>query len=148
MENKFIPYTGWGNIKLYDKLENIRSILSEENIKYSMEEIDNSDCIGQNNWYVIIIDEIKLYFASKNLKLFGIYSTRVNSPRLINGICPGMKISDAMSIDPSLKYNIMDEVYESKHGFIIEENPFEQTVDSIYIFIKEIYYSDFDDCNW
>ncbi len=68
---------------------------------------------------------------------------------LPNGICTGMKINDAESIDPNLRYDDWNEDYESDVGYWLEDDVESGEITSISIFIKELLDEEqFDFCNW
>jgi hypothetical protein len=70
--------------------------------------------------------------------LFKIYADGLFYGTLPNGIGIGMKMTDAMKIDPKIKYDDWDEDWQSIDGYWIEDDPSDDTVMTITVFIKEL----------
>jgi hypothetical protein len=144
-----IPYEGIDSIKLYEKIDDVRTILKAEQILYREEIWSAESETVPNPWTVLIVDNIMSLFFAKNGKLFKIVFWEGYQGSLLNGISLNTSIEDAKKIDSSLQFDDWNEIYQSNNGYWIEDNIDTQTVLSISIFIKEILDEDtFDYCNW
>lgn len=148
-ENQIIPFEGLGNIKLYSKLEEVKSFLDVNNIKYFSEIWSAEGETIPNPWTVLFIENsINLYFAG-NDKLFKIYCCGDYKGSLPNGINLDTELLKAKEIDTSIEYNDDGEDYESNNGYWIEDNLDTGKLLSITIFIKELLDDDtFDSLKW
>ena len=144
-----IPYIGIESIKLYQKLNEIKSLLQSEGITYREEIWSAESETVPNPWTVLVIDNIMSLFFAKNEKLFKIVFWEGYRGSLPNGISLSSSIEDAKIIDPSLRFDDWNEIYQSTNGYWIEDNIDTKTVLSISIFIEELLDEDtFDYCNW
>jgi hypothetical protein len=142
------PFNGLDDIKLLESFDEVKEYLKQNNIKYSVEHQSNKGCDPEVPWEIIHIDNsISLMFA-KN-KLWQIYLEENFTGSLPNGIKIGMKMDDALKIDSSLKFDDLNEDYESESGYWLEDNIDDNTVLSIAIFIKEVLHDEtFFKYNW
>ena len=114
-----------------------KQYLRDCGIKYRVDFVSNKGCTPEVPWSIIRIDEkISLYYA-KN-KMFKIVFKEGYEGKTVNGIFIGMSITDAETIDPSLKYDDENEDYTSDLGYWIDENPETSEVSNITVFIKEL----------
>ena len=131
------PYEGLDEIKLLSSITLVKDYLKQNSIKYTTEYQSNKGCVPEVPWIIIHIgNSISLMFA-KN-KLWQIYLENDYSGSLPNGINIGMKMEQALTIDPSLQFDDWNEDYISLKGYRIEDNLDDNTVLSISIFIKEV----------
>ncbi len=149
LNESITPFSGTETIKLYQTIAEVKKLLTSEDIRYR-EEVWNSQAeTVPNPWTVIIIDRVMSLFFAKNSKLFKIVLWQDYTGSLPNGICTGMKIIDAESIDPNLRYDDWNEDYESDAGYWLEDDVENGEITSISIFIKELLDEEqFDFCNW
>lgn len=147
--DNIIPYVGTENIKLYQTVDEIKSVLKENDVIYR-EEVWNSEYeTVPNPWTVLVIDGILSIFFAKNNKLFKLVFWEGYQGTLPNGIKTGMAIETAKTLDPSLAYDDWNEDYQSQNGYWLEDDPESGTVMSISIFIREILDEEtFDQCKW
>ncbi len=144
-----IPYEGIESIKLYQKIDEVKTVLQSDGILYREEIWSAESETVPNPWTVLVVDNFASLFFAKNDKLFKIVFWEGYQGSLTNGISPGISIEDAGSMDPSLSYDDWTEVYQSDEGYWIEDNIETNTVMSISIYIKELLDEDnFDYCNW
>ena len=137
LQEKLTPFAGLGEIKLMSSLDDIKKILKDNNVNFTIEYQSNKGCNPEVPWTMLHIENsITLSFA-KN-KLWEIYCEGDFSGELINGIKIGMPLDEALKIDPSLKFDDWNEEFESSEGYWIEDNLDDNTVMSITIFIKEV----------
>ncbi len=149
MEKILMPHKGIGKICLYSNYEEILKILDKEKISYEIITQDNSECTVGYNWKIIFVEEsIKLFFSEGNYKLFKISVEERADIKLPNGIFAGMNTEEALKLDPNLKYNEWDEIYESKNDYYLEDSLLTGKIVSLNICIKEIDDDNFDLCNW
>ena len=67
---------------------------------------------------------------------------------LPNGISLNTSIDDARKIDPNLKFNDREEVFESSEGYLLEDYIETKAITAISIFIPELLHDDFYEYNW
>lgn len=135
-----IPYVGMGGLRLYSKLESMRSILDQENVR---SQILNDTWIRYD-----IGDFLELFFHLGNKKLFKITTLDGYKGKLFNMIFVGMKEKEFSKIEPTFIYDEFEEVFESEKGVFIETDAIEHTARWISIFVKELDTEDFDKGNW
>lgn len=149
INEKIVPYEGIESIKLYQNIDEVKSLLTNSSIQYREEIWQSESETIPNPWNVIIIDNCLSMFFAANKKLFKIVFWNDYNGSLPNGICTGMEINKAKVIDNSLEYNDWNEDYESKLGYWIEDDIETENIMSISIFIKEILDEEsFDLCKW
>lgn len=137
LQEKLVPFIGIGKIKLMSLLDDVKKILKDNNVNFTIEYQSNKGCNPEVPWIMLHIENsITLSFA-KN-KLWEIYCEGSFSGELPNGIKIGMPLDEALKIDPSLKFDDWNEEFESSEGYWIEDNLDDNTVMSITIFIKEV----------
>ncbi|MCR5485122.1 MAG: hypothetical protein K6F09_05970 [Clostridiales bacterium] len=144
-----IPYVGIESIKLYQKIDEIKTVLKTEGVSYREERWSSESETIPNPWIVLIIENIISLFFAKNEKLFKIVFWEGYRGSLPNGISLGTSIEDAKVMDPSLRFDDWNEIYQSDNGYWIEDDIDTKTVLSISVFIEELLDDDsFDYCNW
>lgn len=137
LQEKLTPFAGIGEIKLMSSLDDVKKILKDNNVNFTIEYQSNKGCNPEVPWIMLHIENsITLSFA-KN-KLWEIYCEEGFLGELPNGIKIGMPLDEALKIDPSLKFDDWNEEFESSEGYWIEDNLDDNTVMSITIFIKEV----------
>ena len=137
LKEKIKPFEGLGQIKLLSTFDDVKKILRDNNIEYTIEYQSNKGCNPEVPWTMIHIENsITLSFA--NDKLWEIYCEGAFSGELPNGIKIGIPMSEALKIDPKLIYDDWNEEYESTNGYWLEDNLESKNVMSITIFIKEV----------
>lgn len=144
-----IPYVGIESIKLYQKIDEIKTVLKSEGITYREEIWSAESETIPNPWTVLVIDNTMSLFFAKNEKLFKIVFWDGYRGSLPNGISLGISMESAKAMDSSLRFDDWEEIYLSDNGYWIEDNVDTQMILSISIFIKELLDEDtFDYCNW
>ncbi len=144
-----IPYEGIESIKLYQKIDEVKSVLQSDGIPYREEIWSAESETVPNPWTVLVVDNLFSFFFAKNGKLFKMVFWEGYQGSLPNGISLGISIEEANSMDSSLSFDDWNEVYQSDNGYWIEDTVDTNTVMSISIFIKELLDEDnFDYCNW
>ena len=149
MTYTLVPHKGIGSISLYDKYEDILHIFDLNKVKYKIDIQDNSMCTVGFDWRIINIEDcLKLYFSEGNYKLFQICVEKNAGIILPNNIHVGMKTEEALKIDPNLKFNEWDEIYESCNDYYLEDSLLTGNIESLNIYVKELNEEDFDSCKW
>lgn len=148
MKDVLIPFVGYGEFKLYQTLLDAKTIIKANDLKYTTEVWSNSDLTNPMPWTIIRIEkQINLYFA--NGKLFKIHVENSCPASLPNGICLGMSMKTAMTVDPRLEWDDWEEDFQSPMGYWLEDELNNGTVMSISIFIKEALDEElFEKYNW
>lgn len=137
MTIRAIPFKGFGDFTLYQSVEEAKKTLKNKGIKYSCEVWNNKWGANPVPWTVIRFGDeaVNLFFAKD--KLFKIYLCEGSDAELPNGIRIGMKMKEALKIDPKLEFDDWEEDYQSPNGYWIGDNLNNGTIASINIFIKE-----------
>ena len=143
-----VPFKGYGEFLLYQSVNEAKTVIKNHSMKYTSEVWKNNECTNPIPWTIIRIeDNIYMFFA--NDKLFKIYLSYGCNAKLSNGISIGMKLDEALAIDPDLEYDDWEEDYQSPHGYWLEDDLDNGTVMSITIFIKEALDEElFEKYNW
>lgn len=142
------PFIGVGNYQLFSTTESLINQLKKDEIEFTIEVWNNDHCIPSVPWTIIRAANNASYFFAKN-KLFKIYLENNSDFMLKNGIYVGMNMSEAKSIDKSLKYDDWNEDWNSSEGYWLEDDINSNKVISITIFIKEVLdEEDFEKYNW
>ena len=143
-----VPFKGYGEFLLYQSVNEAKTVIKNHSMKYTSEVWKNNECTNPIPWTIIRIeDNIYMFFA--NDKLFKIYLSNGCNAKLSNGISIGMKLDEALAIDPDLEYGDWEEDYQSPHGYWLEDDLDNGTVMSITIFIKEALDEElFEKYNW
>lgn len=137
LEQNIRPFEGLDEIKLLSSLNDVKEYLKKNNVGFTIEYQSNKGCEPDVPWIILHVDNsISLIFAKD--KLWQIYLEENYAGSLPNGIKIGMKMEEALKIDPSLKFDDWNEDFESANGYWIEDNLDDNTVLSISIFIKEV----------
>lgn len=149
IEESIVPFVGIESIRLYQTVNEVRQILSEEGIAYQEEVWSSQSETVPNPWTVIVIDRIMSLFFAKNNKLFKIVLWQDYSGSLPNGISTGMPMEEARKRDSTLEFDDWNEDYESDSGYWVEDDVEDGNIMSISIFIRELLDEErFDYCNW
>lgn len=144
-----IPYEGIESIKLYQEIDEIKSVLQLNGLPYREEIWSAESETVPNPWTALIIDNYISFFFAKNNKLFKMIFWEGYQGSLPNGISSGITIEKAKLLDVSLSFDDWNEIYQSDNGYWLEDNIDTNTVMSISIFVKELLDEDnFDYCNW
>ena len=147
-----IPYEGTGIFKLDASYDEVKTLLTEQNILYN-EGISQPNDIDPP-WYIIGIhkadkeyDAMSITFA-KN-RLFRICLYEDFDGKLPNGIHTNMTIDEALIIDKNLCYNDdNDELYESPDGYWLDYHGGTRKILTIIIFIPAFEFDDFFKYKW
>lgn len=132
-----VPFTGTEDLSLDMTLDDTKQYLKDCEIKYRVDYVSNKGCTPEVPWNIIRIeDKISLYYA--NNKMFKIVFKEGYEGKTENGIYVGMPVSEAKTIDTSLKYDEENEDYASDLGYWIEDNLENGEISSITVFIKEL----------
>ncbi len=148
INDNLVPFEGLSTIMLYQSDKIIKKELSDSRIIYEREIWDNEECTVPMPWEILHINNnsINLFFA--NSKLFKIVVENEYAGKLPNGICLGMTMQDAVSLDDQLTYDEWNEEYGSPLGYWVEDDPETSRIISISIFIREIDDDDFEEYKW
>ncbi len=131
------PYKGYDNINFKMSYDEVRTLLQSERTPYNTEHWPNKGCTPEVAWDIIRIGaSISLFFAKG--RMFKIYFENSFDGKLENGICIGMPIKEAESIDSTLEYDDWNESYASKQGYWLEDDAETGKIISISIFIKAL----------
>lgn len=148
MNKTLIPFKGVGKHQFYQTIEDTISMLQEDGDSFVTEIWSNEDASNPVPWTIIRTASGMNMFFAKN-KLFKIYVNDNFSGKLPNGIGIGMKMDDVMKIDPNIKYDDWEEDWQSPEGYWIEDDPSNDTVMTITIFINELLDDElFEQYNW
>ena len=137
IENKIIPFYGYGEYNLSMTLEEVRNLLKSKGTPFKQEHWDNSGCTPEVDWNIIRIGNTLSMFFAKN-KMFKMFFESPNKWMLDNGIYIGMTINEATDIDNSIVFNDDEEDFESSKGYWLEESLESGKIESITIFIEEV----------
>ncbi len=141
-----VPYVGTGIFKLYADYSETIAQLQAMHIEYDEEvwKVNDTD----PPWIIInnIGDDIELFFAKD--KLFKIVLLNNFKGALPNGISLNTSIDEAQKIDPNLKFDDWEEVFESSEGYLLEDYIETKAITAISIFIPELLRDDFYEYNW
>lgn len=140
-----VPFVGIDNIKLYSKMEDVQKYLDDNNIAY--DSMNWHSQYANNPWTLMFIgNNMSLIFAYNN-KLITMVFLENYKGKLPNGICTGMSLDEALSIDNTIALDYWKEHYESQNGYWFEDDLDTKKITDISIFIKEILNDDaFDAC--
>ena len=148
MNKMIIPFKGVGRYQLYQTIEDIITMLKEDGDSFVKELRPNEDLTNPVPWTIIRTTSGMNMFFAKN-KLFKIYVEGCFSGTLPNGIGIGMKMINVMEIDPNIKFDEWEEDWQSSDGYWIEDDPSNDTVMTITVFINELLDDElFEQYNW
>lgn len=148
MNKMLIPYKGIGKYQLYQSIEDTISKLKEDEDSFVKELWSNEDLTNPVPWTIIRTASGMNMFFAKN-KMFKVYVDGAFSGELPNGIRIGMKMSDVMKIDSNIKYDDWEEDWQSSDGYWLENDPSNDTVLTITIYIRELLNEEmFEQYNW
>ena len=137
MFNEIIPYVGIGPIKLGMTLEEVRTIIKAQKMKFDQWIDPNEWCEPSIPWTLIRIEKaITMVFVKGILFEIGLEESYIGS--LPNGIHIGMPMSEVEKMEPNLKYNEDDEEFESPNGYWIGDEIASGKVVSITIFLPDV----------
>ena len=146
-----IPYEGTGIFKLDASYDEIKSLLTKQNISYKEEIWEATDV--DPPWTVIGISKagekdyaIRITFAKNRLFKICLYDGFEG--KLPNGIHIGMSLDEAQRIDPTLTFNDWDEMFISAKGYWTEDDVNTKKLCWITIFIPAFERDDFFDYKW
>lgn len=148
MNKMIIPYKGIGKYQLYQSIEDTISKLKEDEDSFVKELWSNEDLTNPVPWTIIRTNSGMNMFFAKN-RMFKVYVDGAFSGELPNGIRIGMKMSDVMKIDSNIKYDDWEEDWQSPDGYWLENDPSNDTVLTITIYIRELLNEEmFEQYNW
>ena len=148
MNMMLIPYKGIGKYQLYQSIEDTISKLKEDEDSFVKELWSNEDLTNPVPWTIIRTNSGMNMFFAKN-RMFKAYVDGAFSGELPNGIRIGMKMSDVMKIDSNIKYDDWEEDWQSPDGYWLENDPSNDTVLTITIYIRELLNEEmFEQYNW
>lgn len=148
MNKMIIPYKGIGKYQLYQSIEDTISKLKEDGDSFAIELWPNEDLTNPVPWTIIRTASGMNMFFAKN-RMFKVYVDGAFSGELPNGIRIGMKMSDVMKIDSNIKYDDWEEDWQSSDGYWLEDDPSNDTVLTITIYIRELLNEEmFEQYNW
>ena len=137
MSENILPYKGLESFKFGDKIESVRLMLKKEKISVVQ-------CMGEKQYIhpelknetIVIKDSIKLYFVDGILFEIGLENGFKG--HLPNGICIGMDIDKAVTVDPDLEYDDDEEAFVSSKGYTIIDDVTSNLVSYIEIYVPEV----------
>ena len=149
MNRILTPFKGIdNNYLLYQSISETISRIEKDGETYVKEIWLNEDCDSQVPWTILRTSSGMSFFFA-NDKLFKIYVSTGFQGSLSNGIKIGMKMNDATKLDSSLKYDDWEEDWQSPDGYWLEDDPSNDTVLTITIFIRELLNDElFEKYNW
>lgn len=135
-----IPYKGLGGIKLYSTLNELKNILSLDNVhSYII-----NDC-----WIRYDVENcIELFFHAKNKKLFRLTTLDEYKGTLFGGIGVGSSEEEILKVEPSFKYDEFQEIWESEKGVFIETDASTNKARWISVYIRELDSDNFELARW
>lgn len=138
-----IPFEGLGGIKLYSTKEELRDILSLDDVESK---------IFYNAWIEYDIqNSVELLFHIKNDKLFLIRTLDNYKGKLFGKIGVGTTEEEMLETEPSFVYDDFEEVWKSDKGIIVETDAVTNRARWISVYIPETLSDDFfnvEKCNW
>lgn len=135
-----IPFEGLGGIKLYSTIDDLKDILTLDDV---------SSVIINDSWIRYDIQNcIELFFHLKNSKLFRITTLDQYKGKLFGSISIGTTEEEMLRTDSTFAYDEFEEIWESPKGVFIEMDAEINTVRWISVFIKELDFEDFEQANW
>ena len=142
-----IPYRGTGIFELNADYNEMISRIQAANIGYDVEVREHDDTVDPP-WTILTLgeDDIELFFAKD--RLWKIVLLNSFKGALPNGINLDTSIADAKKIDPKLKFNDWDEIYESSEGYWLEYSYVTERLSWISIFIPAVERDDFYEYKW
>ncbi len=143
-----VPFKGTGIFELYADYRDVVARMQANCIDYKEEVWEHTYC-ADPPWTIITVGnnaDIQLFFAKD--KLWKIVFQNDFKGSLPNGINLDTLIDEAQKIDPTLKFNDDDEIYESSEGYWIEDNLDTRKLWSISIFIPVVERDEFYEYKW
>ncbi|MBR0225546.1 MAG: hypothetical protein IJL92_05765 [Thermoguttaceae bacterium] len=134
---KATPYQGVGEITFDMSLSEVLKYLHEKGLRYHLEKWPNKGCSPEVAWDIVRVGKDVSFFFARD-RMFKIYFENGFSGSLVNGISLGMKIEEAETIDPTIRYDDWEEIYTSDLGYWLEDDVESGEIISISIFIKEL----------
>lgn len=137
ISQNIIPFEGTDMITFDMSYDQVRNVLKKSKIGFNVDLRQNRGCSPEVPWKIIKLNNsVSVFFA--NDKMFKINYGSLSDGVLNNGVKIGMSIEDAQKIDPTLKYNDLEEYYESSNGYWLFTGTGSDTISDITVFIKAV----------
>ena len=147
LSDSIIPFIGTETFKLGDTLQDVRTYLKSNKIRFNQSVNPNKGCTPEVAWTFIEIEKsITLCFV-KDI-LFEILFENEYKGTLPNGCSIGTKMSELEKMDPTLDYNDADEDFISENGYWIGDEIETGLICSITVFLPEVDRDDFFKYEW
>ena len=135
-----IPFKGFGEIRLYSTRDQLKELLSSDDVKVKL---------MNENWIRYDIqNSVELFFHLKNNKLFRITTLDNYKGKLFEKIGVGSTEEEMLEIESSFVYDEFEEVWESDKGVFIEMDAVTNNVRWISIYIPELDTENFEKADW
>ena len=135
-----IPFKGFGEIRLYSTRDELKELLSSNDVKVKL---------MNENWIRYDIqNSVELFFHLKNNKLFRITTLDNYKGKLFEKIGVGSTEEEMLEIESSFVYDEFEEVWESDKGVFIEMDAVTNNVRWISIYIPELDTENFEKADW
>lgn len=135
-----IPFKGFGEIRLYSTRDQLKELLSSDDVKVKL---------MNENWIRYDIqNSVELFFHLKNNKLFRITTLDNYKGKLFEKIGVGSTEEEMLEIESSFVYDEFEEVWESDKGVFIEMDAETNNVRWISIYIPELDTENFEKADW
>lgn len=135
-----IPFKGFGEIRLYSTRDELKELLSSNDVKVKL--------INENWIRYDIQNSVELFFHLKNNKLFRITTLDNYKGKLFEKIGVGSTEEEMLEIESSFVYDEFGEVWESDKGVFIEMDAETNNVRWISIYIPELDTENFEKADW
>lgn len=135
-----IPFKGFGEIRLYSTRDELKELLSSNDVKVKL--------INENWIRYDIQNSVELFFHLKNNKLFRITTLDNYKGKLFEKIGVGSTEEEMLEIESSFVYDEFEEVWESDKGVFIEMDAETNNVRWISIYIPELDTENFEKADW
>lgn len=135
-----IPFKGFGEIRLYSTRDELKELLSSNDVKVKL--------INENWIRYDIQNSVELFFHLKNNKLFRITTLDNYKGKLFEKIGVGSTEEEMLEIESSFVYDEFEEVWESDKGVFIEMDAVTNNVRWISIYIPELDTENFEKADW
>ena len=135
-----IPFKGFGEIRLYSTRDQLKELLSSNDVKVKL--------INENWIRYDIQNSVELFFHLKNNKLFRITTLDNYKGKLFEKIGVGSTEEEMLEIESSFVYDEFEEVWESDKGVFIEMDAETNNVRWISIYIPELDTENFEKADW
>lgn len=139
-----LPWEGIGGINLKDHIKNFFDMVEINALPEKKSKLICNTLVRYE-----LQDSLFLWFNLINGKLYKITALGDYKGMLLGKIHIGMQIEEAIKIEPSIKYDEFEEVYESSKGFYIEIEQENGTIQWISVYAQELTdYNFFIKGNW